>query len=100
MNERSKTGLTQFDIATNIDAGKLLPKQIKIALPVFAGINRTTENPMFDPFDQDVLYTDKVKNTKDVFKRDSIIAASVDQTTIKTINFTNVRVMPGKNQIC
>ncbi len=96
MNERSKTGLTQFDIATNIDAGKLLPKQIKIALPVFAGINRTTENPMFDPFDQDVLYTDKVKNTKDVFKRDSIIAASVDQTTIKTINFTNVRVMPGK----
>ncbi len=96
MNERSKTGLTQFDIATNIDAGKLLPKQVKISLPVFASLNRTTENPMFDPFDKDVLYTEKISSTSDAAKRDSIKSASVDQTTIKTINLTNVRVMPGK----
>jgi cell surface protein SprA len=30
MNERSKTGFTQLDIATNIDAGKLLPKQAQL----------------------------------------------------------------------
>ena len=96
MNERSKTGLTQFDVATNIDAGKLLPKEVKISLPVFASINRTIETPMFDPFDKDVLFADKVNNTKDAIKRDSIISAAVDQTTIKTINFTNVRVLPGK----
>jgi hypothetical protein len=48
MNERAKTGFTQLDIATNIDAGKLLPKQVKISLPVFAGINKTQENPEFD----------------------------------------------------
>ena len=62
MNERSKTGLTQFDVATNIDAGKLLPKEVKISLPVFASINRTIETPMFDPFDKDVLFADKVNN--------------------------------------
>jgi cell surface protein SprA len=53
MNERAKTGFTQLDIATNIDAGKLLPKQVKISLPVFAGINKTQENPEFDPFDKE-----------------------------------------------
>jgi cell surface protein SprA len=95
MNERAKTGFTQLDIATNIEAGKLLPKQVKISLPVFAGLNKTQENPEFDPFKKDVLYADQIKNA-DASKRDSIKNASIDQTTIKTLNFTNVRFMPGK----
>ena len=96
MNERAKTGFTQLDIAANIDAGKLLPKQAKISLPVFAGLNKTQENPEFDPFKKDVLYTDQIKNA-DAIKRDSIKNTAIDQTTIKTLNFTNVRFMPGKN---
>jgi cell surface protein SprA len=36
MNQRVRTGVTQFDIATNIEAGKLLPKQVKISIPVLA----------------------------------------------------------------
>jgi cell surface protein SprA len=97
MNERSKTGFSQLDIAANIDAAKLLPKQAKISLPVFAGLNKTQENPEFDPFDKDVLYRDKLNKTTDAIKRDSIKNASIDQTTIKTLNFTNVRFLPGKN---
>jgi cell surface protein SprA len=94
MNERSKMGFTQLDIATNIDAGKLLPKQVKISLPVFAGLNKSQENPEFDPFKKDVLYADQIKNAE-ASKRDSIKNSSIDQTTIKTLNFTNVRFMPG-----
>ena len=94
MNERAKTGFTQLDIASNIDAGKLLPKQVKISLPVFAGINKTQENPEFDPFNKDILYADKIKSVSGAI-RDSIKRASIDESTIKTLNFTNVRVMPG-----
>jgi cell surface protein SprA len=96
MNQRAKTGLSQIDIATNIDAGKLLPKQTRLSLPIFASINKSTETPMFDPFDKDILYQDKV-NALSGAKKDSVINASADQTTIKTLNFTNVRFMPGKN---
>jgi cell surface protein SprA len=95
MNERAKTGFTQLDIATNIDAGKLLPKQVKISVPVFAGINKTQENPEFDPFNKDILYTDKIKSVSGAI-RDSIKRASIDESTIKTLNFTNVRILPGK----
>ncbi len=95
MNERAKTGLTQFDVATNIEAGKLLPKQVKISLPVFASINKTLENPEYDPFNKDILYADKMKSLTGA-ARDSVRNASADQTTIKTLNFTNVRFMPGK----
>lgn len=95
MNERSKTGYTQLDIATNLDAGKLLPKQAKISLPVFAGLNKSQENPEFDPFNKDILYADKIKSVSGAI-RDSIKRASIDETTIKTLNFTNVRFLPGK----
>jgi len=95
MNERAKTGLTQYDIATNIEAGKFLPKQAKLSLPIFASINKSIENPEFDPFNKDILYADKLKSVTGA-ARDSIRNASSDQTTIKTLNFTNVRFMPGK----
>ena len=96
MNQRAKTGLTQLDIATNIDAGKLLPKQARISLPVFASINKSIETPLYDPFDKDILYQDKM-NSLSGPKKDSVRNASADQTTIKTLNFTNVRFLPGKN---
>ncbi len=95
MNQRAKTGLTQVDVATNIDAGKLLPKQTRLSLPVFASINKSIEAPLFDPFDKDVLYQDKLNNLSGA-KKDSVRNASTDQTTIKTLNFTNVRFMPGQ----
>jgi len=94
MNQRAKSGLSQIDIATNIDAGKLLPKQVKLSLPVFASINKSVETPMFDPFDKDILYQNKINNLTGA-KKDSVINAAADQTTIKTLNFTNVRFLPS-----
>ena len=95
MNQRAKTGLTQVDVATNLDAGKLLPKQTRLSLPVFASINKSIETPLFDPFDKDVMYQDKM-NSLSGTKKDSVRNASTDQTTIKTLNFTNVRFLPGQ----
>lgn len=94
VNERAKDNLTQFDIAANIDAGKLAPKEAKLTIPVYASINRNIRTPEFDPYDLDVSLKEKLsKSTSQV--RDSINKAAAEQTTIKTINFTNVRVMPG-----
>lgn len=94
VNERAKDNLLQFDAAANIDAGKLVPKKARLSLPVYASINRTILTPQFDPYDLDIKYKEKLNNApKD--KRDSIKNAAVDQTTIKTINFTNVKILPG-----
>jgi cell surface protein SprA len=92
VNERAKDNLVQFDIATSIDAGKLMPKQARLSLPVYASINRTVLTPQYDPYDLDILYKEKLKNApKNI--RDSIRNAAIDQTTIKTLNFTNVRFL-------
>ena len=93
MNQRSKTGVTQFDIATNIDAGKLLPKQVKISIPVYASLNKSIENPEYDPFNKDIKYDNEVSALQG-HQRDSVVNLSTNQSTIKTLNFTNVRVLP------
>ncbi|MDE3252198.1 MAG: cell surface protein SprA, partial [Bacteroidota bacterium] len=97
VNERAKDNLVQFDVAASIDAGKLVPKKARLVLPVYASINRTILTPQYDPFDLDVLYKEKLKAApKD--KQDSIRKAAVDQTTIKTLNFTNVHFMSASNK--
>jgi cell surface protein SprA len=89
VNERALNDMVQYDIATNIDAGKLLPKKAGITVPVYASIDKTVLTPHYDPFDQDVLLSYEL-NRKGA-NRDSIKSAALDQTTIKTLNFTNVR---------
>ncbi|MEI6264075.1 MAG: cell surface protein SprA [Sphingobacteriia bacterium] len=97
VNERAKDNLLQFDIAANIDAGKLVPKKAKLSIPVYASLNRNIRTPEFDPYDLDVLYKEKLSKSPAAL-RDSIKNAAADQTTIQTINFTNVRVMPGNGK--
>jgi cell surface protein SprA len=94
VNERAKDNLMQFDAALSIDAGKLVPKKARLVMPVYASIDRTVLTPQYDPFDLDILYKTKL-NLAPKNKQDSIKNASLDQTTIKTLNFTNVHFLPG-----
>ena len=90
INERSRETLSQFDAAANIDVGKLLPKNAGLSIPFYAGITRITSTPQYDPYDLDIKLTDKIRAASSS-QRDSILHDAVDQTTIKTFNFTNVR---------
>ena len=100
VNERSRDNLFQFDAAATIDSGKLVPKNFKIAIPIYASINKTIRKPQYDPYDKDVKYNDKLGSAKNQQQRDSIKDVALDQTTIKTLNFTNVRVQGnGKTKL-
>ena len=89
VGQRAFNDMVQFDGAVNVDAGKLLPKKAGISIPLYASIDRTVLTPQYDPYDQDVLYKFKLANAGQ--KVDSVQAAGIDQTTIKTINLTNMR---------
>ncbi|TKK69421.1 cell surface protein SprA [Ilyomonas limi] len=88
VNERALNSMVQYDAALEIDAGRLLPKKAGITIPVYASINKTIMIPEYDPYDMDVKYKYKLANSKN---RDSVRKAALDQMTVKTINFTNVR---------
>ena len=100
IQERSRENLKQFDAAINIDAGKLLPKAANLSIPVYASISKTIRSPQYDPYDKDVLYQDKINAASSQAKKDSIKAFSLDQTTIKTINVTNMKfAAPAKPKL-
>lgn len=94
VNERAKEDLMQYDIAANLELGKLLPKQIKMSIPMYASIDQVVATPQYDPYDLDIKLKDKL-NAASGKERSAIRSAALDKTTTKTVNLTNVRVMPG-----
>jgi cell surface protein SprA len=97
VNERSRDNFTQFDISTNIEAGKLLPKKAGISIPVYAGYSQTISTPEYDAYDQDVKLKDKLKSAAKS-QRDSIKNDAVDFQSTTTVNFTNVRKNKTNNK--
>jgi len=91
VNERSKENYLTYDAATNLDLGKLVPKGAAIQIPVYAGVSKTISKPEFDPLDLDLRLKDKINSAKNGHDKDSISNQAIDQTTIKTVNFTNVK---------
>ena len=88
--ERYKDQFVQYDVAANLELGKLLPKKIGMSIPVFASYSQSVSTPEWDPYDLDIKLKDKL-NAADKSQKDSIKNAAVDYTSVKTLNFTNVR---------
>ena len=97
VNQRSRDNFTQFDVSANINAGKFTPKEWGVQLPIFAGYSQSVSNPIYDPYDLDIKFKDKVKDY-DGKKQDSVRKAAQDFTSIKSLNFQNVRIAPTKNK--
>src|SRR5690606_12577899 len=53
--------------------------------------SNTAKRPEFDPYDLDITLKNKLEDTPDKAVRDSIRAQAEEVTTIKSVNFTNVR---------
>lgn len=96
VNERARENFSQFDVSTNINAGKLFPEKWGVQLPVYAGYNQSVTNPVYDPYDKDVKFSEKINNYSGK-ERDSVRQAAQDFTSIKSINIQNVRIAPTKN---
>jgi len=93
VNQRTRDNYTQFDVSTNINAGKFVPKSWGLQLPIFAGYSQTVSNPIYDPYDLDIKFADKAKDYSGKAK-DSIKQAAQDFTGVKSLNFQNVRIAP------
>ncbi|MES1217405.1 MAG: cell surface protein SprA, partial [Bacteroidota bacterium] len=91
INERSREDFRQFDVSTNLDLGKLLPKKASIQIPVYAGVSSTSSTPEYDPYDLDIKLKQKLDEAGSKHKKDSIRNDAVDVTLIKTVNFTGVK---------
>lgn len=88
--QRFRDNFFQYDAAGNIELGKFLPQKSGIRLPMYAGISQSFSTPQFDPYKFDVP-TDKLLSRLEGEEKRAYRKTIQDITTIKSINFTNVR---------
>ncbi len=96
VNERSRDATSQVDFSTNLELGKLLPKQARLQIPVYASFSSNSKIPQYDPYDLDIKLKDKLKAANSD-QKDSIRNIAIEKETTKTVNFTNVKIQqkPG-----
>ncbi len=106
IGQRFRDNYIQYDGALNLELGRFFGEESGIKIPMRADYSQSSSTPQYDPYETDIVFKDKLQqeelvNGKEV--ADSIKDISQDVTTIKSINFTNVRKVKTntekKNQV-
>jgi cell surface protein SprA len=97
INERSQVYIYQYDIAANLELGMLFPRSLGVRLPFFFGFMENYTTPKYNPFDQDILLKDAVRNLTS-YERDSLYRMVLDYKQRLSFNFTNVRVAANSTE--
>jgi len=90
-NERSREDQTQYNVVTNVNVGKLLPKKWGVNLPFNYAVGEEIITPQYDPFYQDIKLDQLLENTPDPEERENVEGRAVDYTKRTSINFIGVR---------
>lgn len=90
-NERSREDLKQYNIVTNINLGKLLPKKWAVNLPFNYGVGEEIITPEYDPFNQDIRLDELLDGTTDQAERENLRNRAIEYTKTKSINFIGVK---------
>ncbi len=91
VQERNREKISGVDLAASLELGKFFPTSWGIRLPFYAQYSRNVSTPEFDPYDLDIRLKDKLAIAETPTERDSIKDITQTVTTIRSINFTNVR---------
>jgi cell surface protein SprA len=96
ISERSRSDATSYDISTNLNIDKLLPKWTGLKIPMFYSYEQTTINPKYDPANPDLRLEAALKSFDTQAERDDYLALIRDKSVRKSLNFTNVRKVKTK----
>ena len=99
LNERQRETRQQYDLSASLDIAKLIPEQLNLSIPMYYSVSESVVRPEFNPLDPDVKLQEVLRSnelTKEF--KDSIRKITDDYTRRRSINFTNVKKLPGPNK--
>jgi len=98
VNSRAQEDLNEIDVAASIDIGRFFPENAGVRLPMYYGYSRSARNPQYNPLEPDIELDKSLERAESQQIRDSIKHISQDLVTRKSLNFTNVRIEPQREQ--
>ena len=99
MSTRSKEDTKEYDVSTNLELGKFFKPESGVKIPMYLSFSKSIATPEYSPVDNDVKLNDALASAATKQERDSIKKISLDYTSRKSINFTNVQIdKPNKSR--
>ena len=89
--ERTREETTSYDISANVTLDKLLPEALGLKVPMYVSYEKTTIKPKFDPANPDITLDASLLSFETEEQRREYEQIVTDETTRRSINFTNVR---------
>ncbi len=91
INQRQQDNRTQYDVATNLELGKMLPEKASVSVPMYISYGKEIARPEYNPLNNDIRLKESLKVLPDDRAREQLKKMTEDYTRRKSINFTNVR---------
>jgi cell surface protein SprA len=90
-NDRSREDIQQYNIVTNINLGRFLPKKWGVNLPFNYSIGEEIITPEYDPFYEDIKLKQVVDDASTDAEKKTKLTQAIDYTKRKSINLIGVR---------
>ena len=92
VTEVKKESVTTVDVATNIDAGKMIfPDKWNVKIPVHYDYSLNVVSPEYNPLNPDVKLKDDLKTYNTAYERDSIRKMTTSRIVRHNVNLMNIR---------
>ena len=92
ITERRLDDYSQYSVSTTVELGKFFPEKAKVSVPFYYAYSKETTTPKYDPMNQDIKIKDALDNVETQAEKDSIKSYSIEQNTVKSVSFNNVKV--------
>ncbi|MDX2003237.1 MAG: cell surface protein SprA [Chitinophagales bacterium] len=92
VDQRYRDKLWQYDLAANIELGKFFPQRWGVRIPMYVGFSQSFSSPQFDPYLLDVPLEIQLSSLSGSERR-AYRRKTQTYTRIKSLNFTNVRLI-------
>ncbi len=90
VNERQQEEIFTYDIATNLELGRLFPENFGLRIPMHFSYSESVSNPLYNPLNPDIFLEDDLASYETQAERDSILRLAQDLVRRKSLNFSNV----------
>lgn len=94
LNQRLHNDIMRYDVATNIDLGKILPEKARLQIPMYYNISEEKETPRYSELDPDVQLDKALKNAVSKQDKENIQKASESYMKTSSFSLTDVKVLP------
>ncbi|MEG1585262.1 MAG: cell surface protein SprA [Bacteroidales bacterium] len=92
LTERRMDDYYQYNIATTVDVGRLLPEKAKLKAPLFYSYSKEIVSPEYDPYNQDIRLEQSLENVTTSHEKDSIKQMAQEVAVVESFSLSGVKV--------